>query len=483
MRRTRISPAVLLILTLASPLAAQVPAEVAAGVDRVFERWNSTATPGCAVGVSRNGRMELARAYGMADLEHDVRNSPQTIFEAGSVSKQFTAAAIVMLALDGRLSLDDDVRKYVPELPDYGKRLTIRHMMNHTSGLRDWGSVAEIAGWGRGSRVHTHAHVLDIVSRQRGLNFDPGHEYSYSNTGYNLQAVIVERVSGMSFADFTRQRIFEPVGMKNTQWRDDFTRIVKGRATAYSERAGGFALSMPFENVHGNGGLLTTVEDLLIWNENLETGRVGGPRFLQLMHEQGVLNSGERIAYASGLQIGSFRGVPQVSHTGSTAGYRAFLARYPQQKLGVALLCNVGSVNPGRVGEQVAAVLLPEAAPRVTTGARPTGDNPAAENQQGRGQAGRQRSAVAIDPALLNDYAGEYYSPDAEVTYHAVVQDGSLYFRRRPDTRLVLESVGDDTFRTSGLGTIRFIRDGSGHVTQFSVQQARVYDLRFDRVR
>src|SRR5918996_3689277 len=155
MRRTRIPPAVLLIFTLTSPLAAQVPADAIAAVDRVFERWNSQETPGCAVGVSRSGRMVLARAYGMADLEHDVRNSPHTIFEAGSVSKQFTAAAIVMLALDGKLSLDDEVRKHVPELPDYGKRLTIRHMMNHTSGLRDWGSVAELAGWGRGSRVHT----------------------------------------------------------------------------------------------------------------------------------------------------------------------------------------------------------------------------------------------------------------------------------------------------------------------------------------
>src|SRR5688572_19750825 len=324
MRLTRVLSVALVSATLAAPLAAQVPADAAASVDRIFERWTAQ-TPGCAVGVSREGRIVLARAYGMADLEHDVRNSPQTIFEAGSVSKQFTAAAIVMLALDGKLSLDDEVRKYIPELPDYGKRLTIRHMMNHTSGLRDWGSVASISGWGRGSRVHSHAHVLDIVSRQRGLNFDPGHEYSYSNTGYNLQAVIVERVSGMTFAEFSRERIFEPIGMKNTQWRDDYTRIVKGRATAYSTRGEGFALSMPFENVHGNGGLLTTVEDLLIWTENLETGRVGGPRFLQLTHEQGVLNNGEKISYASGLQVGALHGVPQVSHNGSTAGYRAFL--------------------------------------------------------------------------------------------------------------------------------------------------------------
>ena len=476
MGRTRFAPIFLLIATSSTPLAAQVPTDAVARVDRIFDRWRSAETPGCAVGVSREGRMVLARAYGMADLEHDVRNTPETIFEAGSVSKQFTAAAIIMLALDGKLSLDDEVRKYVPELPDYGKRLTIRHMMNHTSGLRDWGSVAAIAGWGRGSRVHTHAHVLDIVSRQRALNFEPGHQYSYSNTGYNLQAVIVERVSGMSFADFTRQRIFEPVGMKNTQWRDDYTRIVKRRATAYSTRGSGFALSMPFENVHGNGGLLTTVEDLLTWTENLETGRVGGPRFLQLMHEQGVLNNGERISYASGLQIGTFNGVPQVSHTGSTAGYRAFLARYPQQRLGVALLCNVGAVNPGNVGQQVAAAFLPGAA-RVTTAARPTADSPASEDSPARGA----RPAITLDPAKLNEYAGEYYSPDAEVTYHVVIEDGALFFRRRPDFRMALQPTDDDTFETN-IGAIRFLRDGDGRVTEFSVRQGRVYDLRFSRV-
>ena len=229
-----------------------------ARVDAVLSRWDAT-TPGCAVGVSLQGRSVLEKAYGMADLEHDVPNTPDTIFEAGSVSKQFTAAAVLLLARDGKLSLDDQVRKYIPELPDYGAPLTIRHMLNHTSGLRDWGSVAGIAGWPRGTRVHTHAHVLDIVSRQRSLNFPSGTRYSYSNTGYNLAAIIVSRVSGQSFAEFTRARIFEPLGMTRTSWRDDYTRIVKDRAIAYSGGPGAFSTEMPFENVHGNGGLLTTV--------------------------------------------------------------------------------------------------------------------------------------------------------------------------------------------------------------------------------
>ena len=212
------------------PVARQAAPDLAPQVDRVFKDWTAT-TPGCAVGVNVDGRTVVSKAYGMADLEHDVANTPETIFEAGSVSKQFTAAAVLLLARDGKLSLDDPVSKYIPELPDYGQPLTIRHMLTHTSGLRDWGSVAGIGGWPRTSRVYTHAHVLDIVSRQRALNFTPGERYSYSNTGYNLAAIIVSRVSGMSFAEFTRAaRCSSRLGMTHTSWRDDYGRIVKGRA-------------------------------------------------------------------------------------------------------------------------------------------------------------------------------------------------------------------------------------------------------------
>jgi CubicO group peptidase (beta-lactamase class C family) len=470
MRNVRLSAALLLTLSLPAALPAQqAPANVSERLDTIFRRWNTTDAPGCAVGVSQNGRMTLARGYGMADLEHDVPNSPATIFEAGSVSKQFTAAAIILLALDGRLSLDDDVRRYVPEVPDYGRTITIRHMMTHTSGLRDWGSVAAIGGWPRGARAHNHAHVVDIVSRQRGLNFDPGHEYSYSNTGYNLQAVIVERVSGMSFAEFSRQRIFEPAGLRNTQWRDDHTRIVKGRATGYAVRGQGFAIDMPFENVHGNGGLLTTVEDLLIWTEHLENGSFGGPRFREMMHEQGVLNNGRTISYAAGLQVGEFNGVSEVSHTGSTAGYRAYLARYPQQRVGVALLCNVGAVNPGTVGHQVAALYLPEP-PQRATGPRTT-SSPALPPAR-----------PTLTPEQMQQYVGEYYSPDAEVTFNVVLENGSLWIRRRPAARMPLQPLEQDAF-SSQTGTIRFIRDAAGRITELSVGQARVYDMRFDRVR
>jgi CubicO group peptidase (beta-lactamase class C family) len=471
MRRTALtSVLVLLLLPATAPAQVALPPDLDGRLDAIFTTYDSRQSPGCAVGVGSHGRVLSERAWGMADLEQGTTNRPGSIFEAGSVSKQFTAAAIVLLALEGRLSLDDDVRKYVPEVPDYGTPITIRHLLNHTSGLRDWGSVAGIGGWGRGSRVHTHAHMLDIVSRQRALNYEPGAQYSYTNSGYNLMAVIADRVSGMSFADFSRTRIFEPLGLRDTQWRDDYTRIVPGRATAYSARGGGFALAMPYENVHGNGGLLTTVADLIRWDEHVRTGDgLGGPEFVRLMHEQGVLTDGQRISYAAGLQIGRFNGVPSVSHTGSTGGYRAFLARYPDQQLTVALLCNLGSVNPGGVGGQVASIFIPRPA---TAQTQPGGGGPQAQPP----------APPSLSPAQLQAYAGEYHSPDVESTWTVVVEGDQLVLRRRPDLRSVLRPTGADEFAGPG-GTLRFHRDAAGRVTQLGISQARVFDLRFDRVR
>ena len=347
---------------------AKTHADTDGQVDRLFSKWTDS-TPGCAVGVATDGKAVLAKAYGMPDLEHDVKNTPDTIFEAGSVSKQFTAAAMLLLAREGKLSLDDPVKKYVPELPQYETPLTIRHMLNHTSGLRDWGSVAAISGWPRTTRVHTHAHVLDIISRQKSLNFPSGTRWSYSNTGFNLAAVIVSRVSGMSFPDFTRTRIFEPLGMEDTSWRDDHTRVVKRRAVAYDETKDGFHTDMPFEQVYGNGGLLTTVGDLLKWNENFTTPKVGDASFVAEQQQPGRFNDGRVHDYALGLMVATYKGVRQVEHSGSTAGYRAHLARYPDQHVSVAVLCNVSSGNATQAAHSVADVYLGD---RAKTPAAPT---------------------------------------------------------------------------------------------------------------
>ena len=443
----------------------RAPAE---SVDAVFARWTA-ASPGCAVGVGVKGRSVLERAYGMADLEHDVRNAPDTIFEAGSVSKQFTAAAVLLLARDGKLSIDDPVRKYIPELPDYGVPLTIRHMLTHTSGLRDWGEVAGIAGWPRGKRVHTHAHVLDIVSRQKALNFTPGTNWSYSNTGYNLSAILVSRVSGKPFAEFSRERIFAPLGMTRTSWRDDYTRIVKGRAIAYEPAGDGYREDMPFENVHGNGGLLTTVGDLLRWNENFVTPKIGDQAFIAEEQTVGKFNDGRAHDYAFGLYVRPYRGVDEVSHSGSTAGYRAYLARYPKQHVSVAVLCNAGNANATQYAHAVAEAYLGSAIAA-----------PAAGQGAGGGRGNQAASSEKPSATDLAAFAGRYESDEAETAFDVVLEGDDLVLKRRPDTVLRMRPISKEAFAVPTLGTVTFVRDG-GRVTHLSVKLDRVWDLRFLR--
>ena len=509
-----------------------------ARVDALFKAW-STTTPGCAIGVAVKGQPVIRAAYGMADLEHDVPNTPETIFEAGSVSKQFTAMAVLLLARDGKLSLDDLIRKHIPEVQESAGPVTIRQMLQHTSGLRDWGSLAGIAGWPRTTRVHTHAHVLDILSRQRTLNFPPGTRWSYSNSGYNLAAILVSRVSGMSFADFTRTRIFEPLGMRDTSWRDDYTRVVKRRAIAYSERQGRFATDMPFENVHGNGGLLTTVGDLLNWNENLTRPIVGDAALVGEMQRNVRFTDGGTHEYALGLYSDIYKGVREVDHSGATAGYRAHLGRYPDQQVSVAVLCNAGSANATAVAKGAAELYLtgltaaraPSAThtlteaeaervvglyrsrqPAGTVTVTRDGNALTAQNMgrliplsatrfvtadgytfefDGRGQLRRSDEFTRVDvfdrveraqPAadVLKGLAGRYVSDEIETTLIVAVDGDRLVLRRRPDSEIALTPVFPDGF-SSPLGWIVFHRDAAGRPTGLSVSQDRVWDLRFTR--
>ncbi|HMS10802.1 MAG TPA: serine hydrolase domain-containing protein, partial [Pyrinomonadaceae bacterium] len=347
-----------LLLFLAISVSGQVPdkAKVVAGAERAFEKaakTNPMPAPGCAVGVSLSGQSVFEKAFGLAEMEHGVSNTPQTIFESGSVAKQFTAAALVLLQQDGKLDLDDPVRKYIPELPDYGSQLTIRHLLNHPAGLRDWGAVMSLTGAGRGERVISQALALDVIYRQKNLDFKPGAEYSYSNSGYQLAAEIVERVSKQKFAAFTEERLFKPLGMKNSSWRDDHQRLTPGRAQAYSRQGTGpWMLNMPIMNVIGNGGMLTTVGDWLKWNTMLDA-KTWNANLVDELETQGVLNDGRKISYALGLVVDEYRGMRDVSHGGSTAGYQTFLARYPDRKVSVAVLCNGTSPSAGRLAAEI----------------------------------------------------------------------------------------------------------------------------------
>jgi CubicO group peptidase (beta-lactamase class C family) len=328
-----------------------------AKVDAVFAQYDKPDSPGCALGVIKDGQIVYARGYGMANLEHNIPNGPKLVYDIGSTSKQFSAASILLLAQQGKLSLDDDVRKHIPELSAYQKPIMIRHLIHHTSGLRDYLTLFSLAGVSFDDTT-TEKDALDLILRQKGLNFTPGDEWLYSNSGYFLLSIIVKRASGKSLAEFAKENIFDPLGMKRTIFLENHKRIVPMRATGYSAGRGGFQIEMSNFEQTGDGAVLTSIEDLLLWDRNFYEPKVGGKAFLGQMHAVGALNNGEKLEYASGLRIDEHKGLRRVSHGGSWAGYRSDLIRFPDQKLSVICLCNLGSTNPSRLAMQVAEIYL-----------------------------------------------------------------------------------------------------------------------------
>jgi CubicO group peptidase (beta-lactamase class C family) len=373
----------------------------AVAADRVFAQFNSTHTPGCAVGVTQYARTILLRGYGMADLETNTPITAQTIFESGSVAKQFTATAIALLMKDGKLNIDDPVRKYIPELPEYARPLLVRHLLSHTSGLREWSNLVALAGWPRGTRVHNQPDLLEYITAQKSLNYPVGDFYSYTNSGFVLLATIIERVSGMSFAHFSEERIFKPLGLTHTHWRDDFTTIVPGRAQAYSPRPGtaiGWELDMPFENVTGPGGLLTTAADWLKWNAHL-TEKTLGANVVDSLTKQAVLTSGRTISYARGLVVDTYRGIEEIDHSGSTGGYSTFIARYPGKNLSIAVLCNAAGAPATQFARSMIDALVPDLPPAVAP------DTVAADPAAAAKLSGIYRSLRTHEPLIVGNAA------------------------------------------------------------------------------
>jgi CubicO group peptidase (beta-lactamase class C family) len=397
----------LLACATAQPAAAAPPASPQERqVDALFARWNHPDTPGAVVAVIRDGKVLFSKAYGMADLERGVPLTVDSKMTVGSNSKQFTAFAIHLLAQDGKLSLDDDVRTYVPEVPDFGKKITIRHLLHHTSGLRDFFELMNLTGW-RGDEVVTQEDVLSLIERQRALNFAPGQEHTYSNTNYMLLGLIVERVSGKLLADFARERIFEPLGMKHTQFLHGYGTIVPGRALSYvSSPAGGYEYVAFGDSMDGAGGLVSTVGDLALWDRNFYDGRVGGKDLIARMQERGVLNDGQPIYYASGLIVDAYRGRRIVEHGGAGGGFRAQLLRFPEQRFSVVMLANSADIDYGEMVHAMADIYLDPA----VAAARPAARAPATPVKPFR--------EIALSRARLDALVGYYaMSPEAGIEF------------------------------------------------------------------
>lgn len=421
-------------------------------IDRVFADIEP-GEPGCAVGVVRDGTPAFMRGYGTANLEYDVPITPSSIFHVASVSKQFTAMAVALLVADGKVSWQDDIRQYVPEVPDFGKTITLRQLVNHTSGLRDQWDLLAMAGWRFEADVITQADVLDVTSRQRAPNFDPGDEYLYSNTGFTLLGVVVERVSGESLRVFTSRRIFEPLGMTRTHFHDDHNMVVPGRAYGYAATPAGYRLSIPDFDVVGATSLFTTVEDLARWDRNFLTAEVGGRAVVEDLLTRGVLTSGETIAYAAGLIHDDHRGLPTVRHSGSDAGYRSEFLRFPTEKTSIAVLCSFPDADPGGRARRVADVVLE------------------GRFRESASSNGRDRTSVRLSASQLEAVTGLYAREGTDVLDEVVVRDEMLMFGSNPGMPLV--PVRPDRFQL-GSSDIRFV---GGSVLQ-GVIDGRVHALR-----
>jgi CubicO group peptidase (beta-lactamase class C family) len=463
-----------LAAVLASPAGGVPPAERptwADRVDKLFASFDRPDTPGCALGVFRDGRMLYERGYGSADLEHDVPITPDTVFYAGSVSKQFTAMAVALAIKQRLFALDDDVTRLVPELPVYEAPIRVRHLVHHTSGLRDINTLVAVAGQ-RDEMAFDNDAVLRILARQRALNFTPGAEFLYSNSGYAVLALMIERASRTSFSAYADAQIFKPLGMTVTHFHTDLGRLVRNRAYAYDRPAAGLLrINTPQNERAGAGGLFTSVRELLLWDENFYTGRVGGSDIIAQLEAPDRLNDGAVNRYAWGLQATTYRGIPVIEHSGALGGYRAQTFRVREQHFSVAILCNVSSANPTELSHRVADICLEgrfkEAVPAAAS------VSPAV--------IAKRPSPPAYTPDDLAAFTGVYTSPELETTYRIAVENGGLTVQRGVEKQaMALQATGPDEFRAQS-AALRFVRGEGRNVTGLVLDAGRVRGIAFAR--
>jgi CubicO group peptidase (beta-lactamase class C family) len=535
--------AILALGVLAHPLFSSEP-EPSQQVDQIFAAYDQPNSPGCSLGVMRDGKFVYRKSYGAASLELGVPLSPQSVFYVGSVSKQFTAAAVVLAEERGFLSLDDDVRKYIPELPDYGHTITLRQMLHQTSGLRDFFALLYFSGH-NAADFNSPAEILKLIERQKGLNNVPGDEWVYSNTNYFLLGIVLERATKKTLAEFAAENIFRPLGMAHTRFYDDASVVVPERVAAYDPGKNGNFLvdwSMTYAVV-GGGGMMTTVDDLLQWDNNFYSNRLGKGMLVNELQSPGILNDGKRSTYAMGLILGNYRGLPIVEHNGSLFGYRADILRFPDQKFTVACLCNLSNAEPEIRARKVADLYLKEA---MQSGSTPVGaadehlPDPAAfagqyidprkhmiysftaadGNLQGWGSVLRRRDAnhfydlfgdlitfeasagsmkatlnmngeiyfagervseLPLSETALQTFAGDYRSQELDNAIQISLQNGSLVFKNRDNPLVKLSPIAKDEFNADGDFLIVFHRDEHGQVAGLSVFAQSARGIEFSR--
>ena len=422
---------IFLLLTPLGVLSQNLPDSIVSKIDSVFKSYTRT-TPGCAIAIVKKGNVVFQKGYGSANLEYSIPIEPTTIFHIASESKQYVAFCMLLLQKEGKLSIDDDIRKYLDYVPDFGHKITIRHLIYHTSGLRDQWQLLANAGW-QLDDVITQEHVIKLVSKQRALNFTPGDEWMYCNTGYTLMAEIVKKVSGLTLRQYTEKNIFTPLGMKDTHFHDNYQELVPGRAYSYIPNVfRKFEHAVLSYSIVGATSLFTTVLDEAKWLQNFETGTVGGKDLVEKMHEVGVLNNGKKLSYAFGLSIGKYKGWKQIGHGGADAGFRTYACRFPEQDLGIVVFSNHGWTNPTGLTNEVANVLLP-----------------------GSKEEKAEEKLPIPDSVALRKFQGKYYTVRGNVS-DVFWKDGKL-LGRNPNGNtfeINLSVLGTNRYRTGDGGVL-----------------------------
>ncbi len=446
--------------------------ELTTQVDELFAEWDGEISPGAVVGIFMDGWIIYSKGYGVANLDYDIPITPQSVLRIGSISKQFIAMCIAMLAEQGKLSFDDDIRTYLPEMPDYGNQVTIRHLLHHTSGIREYLALVNLIGKPEGSVFgYTTRELVELLSRQQRLNFEPGSQFSYTNSGYFLLAEIVTRVSGMKASAFAQENIFEPLGMTQTRFYDDPNAIIRNQAFGYSpKRDGGYRLDILRSDVIGDLGVITTVEDFLHWDNNFYENKLGAgtKNLITMMFTRGRTSSGEDLSYALGLEFDSYRGLKTMGHGGSAVGYVAEFLQFPEQRFSVVILSNLSSFRPGRIARQVADLYL--------------------ANQFSEAQASDERDRTRPDAPEpverltpeLEAFIGDFYSEELDFVYSFMVEGSSLQFEIR-GSRMELLPLSEDQFGW-GRRELNFFRDESGIVSGFTLDAGDVQDLNFQKI-
>jgi CubicO group peptidase (beta-lactamase class C family) len=404
-------------------------------VNRLLEKWFKQDSPGVAAAVVKEGKIVFQHAYGLADLERDVPLTTTSIFDIASNTKQFTAFAILLLAEQGKLSLDDDIRHYFPEFPDYGYPITIRHLLHHTSGLREFAMLLLLGGR-RWINHYTNEDIMDVLMRQKSLNNKPGDEYIYSNSGYFLLGLIIQKVSGKNLGDFFRENIFAPLGMNQTYFYDDLGQIIKNRAIGYSPRENGYALEVSLMTGDGSGGILSSLEDLYRWDQNFYRNKLGkgSQEIIKTIFTKGVLNNGETLDYALGLKVGKYKGLKTVSHGGGWNGFRSEILRFPEQEFSVICLANLGTIDPYDIAVRIADIYLVDRFQE-----EPIND--------------KEINPFALPEAVLKEKAGVYQEPISHRIW--------TIFAASTGDRLDVKSASGSMFQLVPTGEMEFESLGS----------------------